>query len=107
MQTWIHEIANFVRDHLPSISVGIVSTALVIYGASINKFFRKLTRKTGVILRFVLFVLLCSFGYGFVSSQAVKWLNHTISSLKDVQLLVVVFGAFLVLGFLAKQGREI
>lgn len=107
MQTWIHDIANFMRAHLPSISVGLVSTTLVIYGANINGFFRKLTRKIGVLWRFILFVLLCSLGYGFVSSQAVKWINHNLRTLPDWQLLVAIGGSFLLLAFLAKQGKEI
>jgi len=103
----IHPVALFLKDHLPSIAVGIVATVLAIYGNAINGFVRKQTRSMHFIARFSLFVLLCSAGFGFISSQAVKILRDFLQRLPDLQLVGAVVGAFILLGFLARAGKEV
>ena len=72
MQVYIHQFANFLRLHMDSIAVGLVATLLMIYGAYINNYFKKITKSIPFVGRFALFVLLCSAGYAFISSQAVR-----------------------------------
>ncbi len=103
----IHSFALFFREHLASISVGLVATVLVIYGGTLNAFFRKLTRKMHFFARFTLFVLLCSAGYGFLSSQAVKLTKTVLLGLPDTHLVGAVILAFVLLGFLARAGKEV
>lgn len=107
MTPYIHILAVFLRGHLPSIAVGLVATILVIYGNSMNKFFRQQTKSMHFIARFTLFVLLCSAGYGFLSSQAVKLLRNFMTGLPDVHLVFAVVGSFVLLGFLARAGKEV
>lgn len=106
-ETQLHELAQLMRGHLPSIAVGIISTILVIYGSPINKKVLKMTKSLPFLGRFALFVFLCSFGYGLVSSQLVKWLRHFLYTLPDGHLVLSVVGAFVVLGFLAKNANEV
>lgn len=107
LQSYLHNAALFLRDHLPSIAIGIVSTVLVIYGGAINRYVRKLTKGLPFLGRFALFVFLCSFGYGLLSSQIVKLLRDHLRALPDLHLVLVVVGAFVVLGFLARSGKEV
>lgn len=107
MNSAIHSFALFIREHLQSVSVGLIATFLMVYGYKINGFFRKQTKSLTFIVRYALFVVLCSAGYGFVSSQASKWLKSFLWHLPDVQLIAAVGGAFLLLAFVAKQGKEI
>ena len=44
MSVYIQQFANYLRLHLDSISVGLVATLLMIYGAAINNYFKKITR---------------------------------------------------------------
>lgn len=104
---YIHISAVFLRDHIPSIAVGLVATILVIYGNKINGFFRKQTKSLHFVARFALFILLCSAGYGFLSSQAVKLLRDTLIGLQDLHLVGAIAGSFIVLGFLARAGKEV
>ena len=55
MQPYIHQFANFLRVHMDSIAVGIVATLLMIYGAYINNYFKKITRSIPYVGRFALF----------------------------------------------------
>ena len=107
MHHFIHQFADFLRLHLTSISVGLVATLLMIYGAGINNYFKKITRSIPFVGRFALFVVLCSAGYAFMSSQLVKLLKMFLRSQADLPLIGIVAGAFLVLAFLAKSGKDV
>lgn len=107
MQTIINEFAGFIREHIQSISVGLIATFLMVYGYKINAVFRKQTKSLNFFIRYCLFVLLCSVGYGFVSSQAAKWIKTLLIGLSNSHLIMVVGGAFLIMAFLAKKGKEI
>ena len=107
MHHFIHQFADFLRLHLTSISVGLVATLLMIYGAGINNYFKKITRSIPFVGRFALFVVLCSAGYAFMSSQLVKLLKMFLRSQADLPLIGIIAGAFLVLAFLAKSGKDV
>ena len=103
-----------------SISVGLIATLLMLYGVSINNYFKRITRSIPFWGRFALFVVLCSVGYAFASSQLVRLLKMAFASsqlvrllkmalcqLSDLPLIGVVAGCFLLLAFLAKSGKDI
>ncbi|MBQ3714034.1 MAG: DUF3392 family protein [Fibrobacter sp.] len=107
MQPYIHQFANFLRVHMDSISVGLVATVLMIYGAYINNYFKKITRSIPYLGRFALFVVLCSAGYAFLSSQLVRLLKMFLQNQADLPLIGLVGGAFITLAFLARSGKDI
>lgn len=107
MDHYIHEIAVFLRHHMDSVSVGLVASLLITYGASINNFFKKVTKGIPFIGRFVLFILLYSVGYVFLSSQVVRLLSHLLYGLGDLVLFGVVLGAFIVLAIIAYKGKDV
>ena len=107
MQPYIHQFASFLRVHLNSISVGLIATLLMIYGASINNYFKRITKSFPFVGRFVLFVILCSVGYAFACSQLVRLLKMGLQQLSDLPLIGVVISCFILLAFLAKSGKDI
>ena len=107
MQPYIHHFANFLRAHMDSISVGLVATLLMIYGAYINNYFKKITRSIPFLGRFALFVVLCSAGYAFMSSQAVRFLKMFLREQADLPLIGTIAGAFIALAFCAKSGKDV
>jgi hypothetical protein len=107
MQPYIHQFANFLRLHMDSISVGLVATLLIIYGGHINAYFKKITKSVPFLGRFALFVVLCSAGYAFMSSQLVKLLKMFLRSQADLPLIGIVAGTFVVLAFCARSGKDI
>lgn len=107
MQPYIHDFAVFLRLHLTSISVGLVATFLMIYGAGINNYFRKITKSIPFVGRFALFVVLCSAGYAFATSQLVRLLKAFLLKQADLPLIGIIAGAFLVLAFLARSGKDV
>lgn len=107
MQPYIHQFANFLRLHMDSIAVGLVATFLIIYGGKINGYFKKITKSIPFVARFALFVVLCSAGYAFLTSQMVKYLKTFLRAQPDLPLIGIIAGAFLVLAFLARSGKDI
>ena len=107
MHSMIHQFAQFLRAHMDSISVGLVATILIIYGGYINNYFKKITRSIPFLGRFALFVILCSAGYAFLSSQMVYFLKLFLRSQADLPLIGIIAGAFALLAFLARSGKDI
>ena len=107
MQLYIHQLADFLRLHMNSISVGLVATFLMIYGAAINNYFKKITRSIPFVGRFALFVLLCSVGYAFATSQLVRLLKMVLLKQHDLPLIGIIAGSFLALAFLARSGKDV
>lgn len=92
---------------MTSISVGIIATFLMIYGASINGYIKKITRSIPFLGRFVLFVILCSAGYAFLSSQAVRFFRRFLLTQADLPLIGIVAGSFILLAVLAYRGKDV
>ena len=107
MQPYIHQFANFLRVHMNSISIGLVATLLIIYGGHINAYFKKITRSLPFLGRFALFVLLCSAGYAFLSSQAVNLLKMLLRGQADLPLIGIIAAAFVLLAFCARSGKDV
>lgn len=107
MNHYIHEFAGFLRFHMDSISVGIIATLLMIYGASINGYFKKITRSVPFVGRLALFVILCSAGYAFISSQAVKLFKMFLMNQADLPLIGIIAGSFVVLAIMAYRGKDV
>lgn len=107
MNHYIHEFAGFLRFHMNSISVGIIATLLMIYGAAINSYFKKITRSIPFVGRFVLFVVLCSAGYAFLSSQAVRFFKRFLLTQADLPLIGIIAGSFVLLAIMAYRGKDV
>jgi len=107
MNPYIHEFAQFLRLHMNSIAVGIVATFLMIYGAAINGYFKKITKSVPFVGRFALFIVLCSAGYAFLSSQAVRFFKYFLIGQKDLPLIGIIAGSFVVLAIMAYRGKDV
>ena len=107
MDSYIHEFATFLRHHINAISVGMVATLLMLVGSKINGFFKKITRSIPFVGRFALFVLLCSAGYAFLSSQFCHLLRWFLVSLADVPLIACIAGCYIGLAVMAYRAKEV
>ena len=107
MQPYIHQFADFLRLHLNSIAIGLVATLLIIYGGHINGYFKKITKSLPFLGRFALFVVLCSAGYAFMSSQLVRLLKMFLYGQADLPLIGIIAASFVVLAFCARSGKDI
>lgn len=107
MQAYFTDFAGFLRSHLSLISIGAISVLLVLYGSHLNKFLRKITRKLPILLRYLVFLAVCTLGYAMLANVAIQWLLRTLRNLPNTSLILIVLLIFMGLAWLARAGKEI
>lgn len=107
MQTLLTDISKVIARHLPELVFGITSVILVLCGPHINRIFRKVTSKIHIILRFILYVILCCAGYGFITHYIYTALISFFRNLDNTALTISMLLSYLLLAFLAKRKKEI
>ncbi len=92
---WLGEIA---------IAIAIMATLLVIYGHSINRLVKKQTSGMHFIFRTLIFILLCTFGYGAVLIYVTPILSHLLAGVGMIYLGPLIVGIFITLGVVVEKG---
>ncbi|MCA6062107.1 DUF3392 domain-containing protein [Thalassolituus marinus] len=98
-----NEIAAYVRPHTDDIALALVATLLVIFGDTINDLARHVVRKQPVWARVLVFIALCTFGYGALSVWLTPVLEQYLRTLSAGAFLATVAGAFVLVGVLAER----
>lgn len=98
---------QWILSHLGMLSTGLVITLLSVYGNKINASVRKRTLKQNFLLRYLIFILLCTLGYAFLTD----WLVHQLKTLAGLipsqwRSLSMIL-AFLGIALLAKREKQI
>ncbi|WP_430460870.1 DUF3392 family protein [Thalassolituus sp. LLYu03] len=99
----ITEFSAYVRPHTDDIALALIATLLVIFGDTINDLARHLVRRQPVWLRVLVFIALCTFGYGMLSVWLTPLLESYLRTLSAGVFLLVVGGAFVLVGILAER----
>jgi len=95
------------RPHIGSIATILVSTLLVVYGNDINKAVKRLLGQRHIVWRYLIFILLCSFGYGLFLLMLAPFLAGQLRQLASYWLAPCVLAMFIVLGILAERKNQI
>jgi hypothetical protein len=99
-------IANLIRQHLSEVCFGITAVVLILAGPAINEFVQRLTKSFNWFVRYLVFLLMCTIGYGFLTQVIYRSLKHWLVYQKGLALILLTVGIYLVLAFFArKQGR--
>ena len=99
-------IANLIRQNLSEVCFGITAVSLILAGPAINEFVQRLTTSFNWIVRYLVFLLMCTIGYGFLTQVIYRSLRHWLVCQKGLALILLTVGIYLVLAFFArKQGR--
>lgn len=99
------EIASHIRPYTSGISFALVATTLIIFGGAINNFVRNLVKRWNVVLRVMVFILLCAIGYGVLAAWLTGVVQGQLRQLPSLTYLLVVGGAFIALGVVAERSR--
>jgi hypothetical protein len=99
-------IAGLIRQHLPEVCFGITAVSLILAGPAINEFVQRLTKTFHWLVRYFIFVLMCTIGYGFLAQVIFRGLKHWLVCQKSLSLILITTALYLVLAFFArKQGK--
>ena len=101
------ELGQWFRPYQYQASLAIIATLLVVFGNDINSSVKKLVAKQHFIVRTSVFILICAFGYGFLTVWLTSLLAQQLAKVPSLYLLPVVFIIFLTLGIYAQKQRHI
>ena len=100
----IINFSQWLYPWLGEITMAIMATLLVIYGHSINRLVKKQTSGMHFIFRTLIFILLCTFGYGVVLIYVTPILSQLLAGVGMIYLGPLIVGIFIMLGVLAEKG---
>ncbi len=110
MSFFISLIGDFgswlIANHF-AIAFALTATALVVFGESINSIVRRGLKPYNILIRFLAFVALCVFGYGFLSFFLSKKLSSFIGALSPLYAFVFVVLSFLILAIFANKNKQV
>ena len=96
-----------IRPHFYEIAMMIVATLLVIYGNEINKMVKRQVAHWHFILRTLVFVVVCAFGYCWLlvwfTPVLASWLHQIPLQFVAVSAIGIVF----LLGILAERKKQL
>ncbi|MDA0748583.1 MAG: DUF3392 family protein [bacterium] len=96
---------TWVRAHLATVAMVFTTALLVVYGDNINRAVKKRVRRQHFLVRTFVFVLLCSFGYGLLTTLITPAVSRLLVLAGDRYLAVAVVMGFVVIGILADRKR--
>ncbi|MGJ8679078.1 DUF3392 domain-containing protein [Paraglaciecola sp.] len=100
-------VTRLLAPYYSEISITILATILVVYGDVINKHIKRMISPYHFIIRTLVFVLVCAFGYGFLLVIATPYVKQLILMIPHEYRGVCIIGVFLSLGYLAEHRRYI
>ena len=103
----IMSCASLIRNHISDVSFSMVAVGLMLAGPAINRFVRKTIEKLHWSLRYLLFVIICSAGYGFLTKIAYQGLRHWLAGQRAVWLVLFTVAIYLALAWFARKQGEI
>ncbi len=106
LQELIVWLSAHMRPWVAQIAVAILATLLVLYGPVINRKVRALLGGAHFVIRLLVFVLLCTFGYGLLLVWSAPLLARAIAGMGSLYLAPVVILAFVLLGYLAERKNQ-
>ncbi len=107
LNTLLIPASHFLKSHIYFISMSVITTLLMVYGHEINKLFRTITRSLNAVVRFLLFMVLCTIGYAFIATNLARLIRTQLVNLSPIAFIVALLIIFVTLGYLAKRNGEI
>lgn len=98
-------LSDFFNSYLSQIGMMIVATLLVLYGGEINKQVKSWVSRYHFIVRTLVFVLLCAFGYGLLLSLLTPFVADLLLKIPYLYRGLAIIIILLVLGILAERKR--
>ena len=107
IETVLMQLSRWVQPYNGEIALSIVATVLVIYGDILNKQLRRWVSAYHFILRTLIFVFVCAFGYGLLTVFAAPFVKQVLMMIPYLYRGISILGIFLLLGYLAEHRRYI
>ena len=107
IQTVLTHLSQWIQPYYSEISLTILATILVVYGDVFNKHIKRMISPYPFVIRALVFVLVCAFGYGLLIVFATPYVKQLILWVPYLYRGLTVIIVFLVLGYMAEHRRYI
>lgn len=101
------DLGHQLKPYNQQISLALVASLLVIAGGDINRVVKNQIRRYHFIVRTLIFILISTFGYGAVTVLLTGLIKTQLATLNSFYFVLVVIGAFIVLGIYAERKKQI
>jgi cation transport ATPase len=96
-------LSKWMYPHLSFIASSLIATILVIYGARINRAIWALIHGAHFLVRTLVFIALCAFGYGAIAVYLLPVVKKLLLLFGSLWLGPVVILCFVAVGLLAER----
>lgn len=100
-------LSMHVRPYIQQVAMMVVATLLVLYGNNINNTVKRHISHYNFVVRTLIFVLVCAFGYGLLLTWLTPLLADLLRRIPSMYLGIAVVGVVLGLGVLAERKRAL
>ncbi|NMP31364.1 DUF3392 domain-containing protein [Thalassotalea sp. M1531] len=107
MNSVLIDFAQWFRPYQTQCAMAIIATLLVLFGAEISQAIRQLIKKQHILVRTLVFVFVCAFGYGALTVWLTGLFSQWLGMISDLYLMPVILLIFIVLGLYAQKQRHI
>lgn len=107
MEAILIDMAHWFRPYQSQCAMAIIATLLVLFGGEISQAIRQLIKNQHIIVRTLVFVLVCAFGYGALTIWLGQMLTLGLTKIHDLYLIPSVAAIFIGLGLYAQKQRHI
>jgi hypothetical protein len=101
------ESGQWFRSYQYQSAMAIVATLLVIFGNDINLIVKRAVAKQHLLVRCLVFILVCAFGYGLLTIWLTGLLAQQLANIPTLYVMPSVVGAFILLALYAQKQRHI
>ncbi|WP_263143040.1 DUF3392 domain-containing protein [Pseudomonas sp. RIT-PI-AD] len=99
----IASLSRWSRGHLSEIALALMATLLVLLGPGINARVQQRLGGLNVVLRSLLFVVLCMLGYGLAMIYFTPWVAKGLGYFNNYTLAPVLLLSLCLIGLLAER----
>ncbi|GGO69916.1 DUF3392 domain-containing protein [Bowmanella pacifica] len=107
MQDILLQLTRWLSPYMAEIAMTLVATILVVYGDVANKQIKSFLSPYHFVLRTLVFVLICAFGYGAFILFVTPFIKDLLVMIPGLYRGLTIVLSFLLLGYLAEQRRYI
>lgn len=101
------QLTSLMRPYFAEISLAIVATCLVVYGDALNKALKRFVYRWHFLLRVLVFILMCTFGYGLLTIWLQPFIESLLRQIPMNYQAVFVIVTFSFLGVMAERKRHL
>jgi len=105
--TTLTDVGQWFRPYQYQAALAVVATVLVIFGNNINGAIKRLIAKQHFIIRTLVFVIVCAFGYGLLTVWLTSFFALQLAKIPTPYLLPCLSIVFFGLGIYAQKQRHI